>query len=103
MNTYHTLISFFILDPDTIKFLEIECSLKRSLPHENLFEVLNKTVTDCGAKLLRKSLLQPTCSKILIGNRLNQTADILTNMTIVVRLQVRISRVAKKKMDILTY
>lgn len=60
-----------ILDDTAIRDLELFETTRRRQTEGSLFRALNQTLTPMGARLLRKSLLQPMLSQNLIEKRLN--------------------------------
>ncbi len=77
---------FMILDPTTVRNLELVEALDGSREH-TLFAVLNATATAMGARLLRQWILRPCCRRAEIVARLDAVEDLVRRT--VLRDQVR--------------
>jgi len=66
-----------VLDETTLRTLEVAASLRDGRREGTLLDVLDRTVTPMGARLLRSWLLTPPSSRSVIENRLESVAEFL--------------------------
>ncbi|OBZ86475.1 MutS 4 [Choanephora cucurbitarum] len=69
--TYQGAEGSMMIDAITAKNLELVANTTDSHTHNTLFDVLNRTSTPMGKRLLRINILQPPCSLDVIKHRLD--------------------------------
>jgi DNA mismatch repair protein MutS len=74
------LSDYMILDEATRRNLEIQNPLRENIGGNTLLEVLDKTQTAMGGRLLRKWLLQPLKNIETINLRLDLTQELIENL-----------------------
>jgi DNA mismatch repair protein MutS len=83
---------FMILDPTTVRNLELVEALDGSREH-TLFAVLNATVTAMGARLLRQWILRPCCRLAEIGARLDAVEELVRRTVLRDQVRARLKRI----------
>jgi DNA mismatch repair protein MutS len=84
---------FLGLDESTQRNLEIVSNMRDASGTYTLFEVLNKTKTAAGARMLRSRLLHPLCDKTAIEARLDRVEELYRNQMLLSILRKRLSAV----------
>lgn len=75
------------IDLFTVVSLELIQNLHNSRSRDNLYGLLNETLTPMGARLLRANILQPSTERVKLTARYNAVEDLSTkeNMFVSVR------------------
>jgi DNA mismatch repair protein MutS len=79
LNIY-SLSDFMILDATTLRNLELARNIRDNTKKGTLIEVLDKTVTAMGSRLLRKNLVQPLLQLDQINERLDAVEEFTDNI-----------------------
>lgn len=78
--TYSGVEKTCMIDPMSVKYLELIVSLKDNTNSAaSLNGILDTTATGAGARMLRASILQPPADRKVIGMRLDAVQELLTN------------------------
>ena len=80
------LSQYMVLDEATRRNLEINYTLRENIGGNTLLEVIDKTETAMGGRLLRQWLNHPLCQADDINKRLNIVNELFKNQTILTNL-----------------
>lgn len=76
------------LDHVTAEHLELLQNNRHPLSNHSLLGILNDCKTPVGQRLLRMSLLQPSCNLGIINSRLDSIEELMENSEMLYGLQV---------------
>jgi len=76
----YSMSDYMILDATTLRNLELIRNIRDGSKKGTLIEVLDKTVTAMGSRLLRKNLQQPLLQQKIINDRLDAVEEFTNNI-----------------------
>ncbi|KAI8383998.1 muts domain V-domain-containing protein [Blakeslea trispora] len=85
--TYQSAEGTMMIDAITAKNLELVASITSNHTQNTLFDVLNRTSTSMGKRLLRMNILQPPYSLDMIGHRLDAVELLSQNEECIFNIQ----------------
>ncbi len=86
VNTY-SLNDYMVLDATTRRNLELTSTIRNNKKQGSLLNILDKTITSMGGRLLKKWINQPLINKYEIEARLTAIDELLNNYLILNKLQ----------------
>jgi DNA mismatch repair protein MutS len=78
--TVQSTSDFMVLDATTLKNLELIQNIRDRSKKGTLLEILDKTVTAMGLRMLRKNIQQPLIDRISINRRLDTVEEFTNNI-----------------------
>ncbi|KAI8921701.1 muts domain V-domain-containing protein [Entophlyctis helioformis] len=93
---FQTIDGIMLIDPVTVRNLELVYNLKDRKSRHSLFGVLNQTQTPMGSRLLRMMILQPLFDQPTIETRLDAVQELVENP----RQRAKIQEALKGVLDI---
>ncbi|CCU74515.1 hypothetical protein BGHDH14_bgh05173 [Blumeria hordei DH14] len=76
---YQTSEGSMMIDPSTIKSLELIQNMRTSQSKDCLFGLMNETLTPMGSRLLKSNILQPSTQVDVINQRYQALGELITN------------------------
>jgi len=78
LNTYH-LNQYMVLDSATRRNLELSTTIRQNKKAGSLLDIIDKTITSMGGRLIKKWVNQPLINKEKINNRLDAIEELKNN------------------------
>ncbi|CAD6504546.1 BgTH12-00055 [Blumeria graminis f. sp. triticale] len=76
---YQTSEGSMMIDPSTVKSLELIQNMRTSQSKDCLFGLMNETLTPMGSRLLKSNILQPSTQVDVINQRYQALKELITN------------------------